>query len=484
VDRGGLPAGKQFSRKSAVTDYSTGAGQTTNGLDLNGSDTQTVLQGGVANSTTLHGQSQLTVNGGTVHDAQLLGTPGSLSEPFFRVTDGIASGTVIHHGSMGIDGGTVLDTVIASTGPSDHASVYITGGTVTNISADFGNLYTSGGTVTGVTLSGTASQGVSYHAQVTNTTVNAGAQQVISFGSSELHTDAQGRYDNVTNTVVNSGGKLILNSAGISGVTLHDGAMIDFQISDPSNGGRVHDFGAGTVIVSASDVLTIADSSQSFSVQLAGDYSNTNFALTPDGQGGTTVRALCFCRGTAIRTTQGDQPVETLRCGDSVVVRDGAARPIRWIGRSAAIVDDETRPLVIAAGAFPDGTPYRELRVTRGHSFVFGQVLIPIGALVNGTTIRWDLDARYAEVFHVELDVHDILFAEGAPAESYRDDGNGRLFRVARSAAPGTMPTCLPVVTAGPIVDRTRKRLIEHGRGLVDQSPIVLGSEFVRSSIS
>jgi hypothetical protein len=467
-----------------MTEYTTGAGQTTTGLVLEGSDTQTVAAGGVANATTLYGSAQLTLNGGTVHDTQILGTPGVLQEPFFSVSDGSnVANTVIHHGTMRIDGGTVVDTIVSSTDPSDHASVYIAGGTVTNISANFGNLYTFGGTVTGVTLNGSASQGIGSNARVSDTTVNAGAQQAIHFLPFELHTDSQGQYDNVINTVVNEGGTLVLESAGISGVTLNSGASVDFRINDPSSG-RVHDFSSGSASVDQSNVLTIADSTFSFSLQLTGNYNSTTFTLASNPQGGTTLHAVCFCRGTAIRTPQGDRAVESLRCGDSVTTKSGKARVIRWVGRSAAIVSDETRPVIIAAGAFPAGTPYRNLRVTRGHSFVFGNVLIPIGTLVNGRTIRWDREARYVEVFHIELDVHDIVLAEGAPAESYRDDGNGAMFRSDKVTSPGTMPTCLAVVNAGPIVDRTRERLAEHARSMFDQSPTVLGSESVRSSIS
>jgi hypothetical protein len=36
-------------------------------------------------------------------------------------------------------------------------------------------------------------------------------------------------------------------------------------------------------------------------------------------------------------------------------------------------------------------------------------------------------------LYHVELASHDILVADGAPAESYRDDGNRWLFRNANS---------------------------------------------------
>jgi hypothetical protein len=37
------------------------------------------------------------------------------------------------------------------------------------------------------------------------------------------------------------------------------------------------------------------------------------------------------------------------------------------------------------------------------------------------------------ELYHVELESHDVLITNGAPAESYRDDGNRWLFNNANS---------------------------------------------------
>jgi len=51
-------------------------------------------------------------------------------------------------------------------------------------------------------------------------------------------------------------------------------------------------------------------------------------------------------------------------------------------------------------------------------------VLIPVEFLVNHSSILWDGLAREVTIYHVELDAHDVLLANGAPAESYCDDGN------------------------------------------------------------
>jgi hypothetical protein len=55
------------------------------------------------------------------------------------------------------------------------------------------------------------------------------------------------------------------------------------------------------------------------------------------------------------------------------------------------------------------------------------------------------------------------LMANGAPTESYRDDGNRWLFRNANSGwdQPPKSP-CAPVLTGGPIVDTVWRRLVDR----------------------
>jgi hypothetical protein len=56
-----------------------------------------------------------------------------------------------------------------------------------------------------------------------------------------------------------------------------------------------------------------------------------------------------------------------------------------------------------------------------------------------------------------------VLLANGAPAESYRDDGNRWLFRNANTGwdlAP--KPPCAPVIDGGPVVDAIWLRLLER----------------------
>jgi hypothetical protein len=78
-------------------------------------------------------------------------------------------------------------------------------------------------------------------------------------------------------------------------------------------------------------------------------------------------------------------------------------------------------------------------------------VLIPVEHLVNDISVVWDDQARVMEYFHIELDAHDILIADGAPAESFRDDNSATLFlnRASRPATADAMPPCAPIIESG-----------------------------------
>ena len=80
---------------------------------------------------------------------------------------------------------------------------------------------------------------------------------------------------------------------------------------------------------------------------------------------------------------------------------------------------------------------------------------------MNHRSITWDDRAQEVSIYHVELLTHDVLIADGAPAESYRDDGNRQLFRNANSGwGLPPQPACAPVLTGGPIVDAIWRRAV------------------------
>ena len=43
-----------------------------------------------------------------------------------------------------------------------------------------------------------------------------------------------------------------------------------------------------------------------------------------------------------------------------------------------------------------------------------GAVLVPVEHLINGVSVLWNDAERVVEYYHVELDAHDVMLANGA----------------------------------------------------------------------
>jgi len=150
-----------------------------------------------------------------------------------------------------------------------------------------------------------------------------------------------------------------------------------------------------------------------------------------------------------------------------VLTASGAVRPVAWIGVGRVLATRGRRsaatPVIVRKGALGPNVPHTDLHVTKGHALLLDEVLIPVEFLVNHRSILWDDRAREVSLYHVELETHDVLLANGAAAESYRDDGNRWLFHNANSGwgLPAKLP-CAPVLTGGPLVDAVWKRLLDR----------------------
>lgn len=197
--------------------------------------------------------------------------------------------------------------------------------------------------------------------------------------------------------------------------------------------------------------------------------SGTNGIVPPsaDGAGGTDVTALCFCAGTMLAMPDGEVPVERLAVGDTVLTASGEARPIAWIGVGRVLAARGRRsaatPVIVRKGALAENVPHHDLHVTKGHALALDGVLIPVEFLVNHRSILWDDGAQEVALYHIELESHDVLLANGAAAESYRDDGNRWLFQNANTGWDlPPQPPCAPVLTGGPIVDSVWLRLLNR----------------------
>lgn len=192
----------------------------------------------------------------------------------------------------------------------------------------------------------------------------------------------------------------------------------------------------------------------------------------------------CYVSGTKILTERGEVAVEKLQIGEMVVTAGGALRPIKWIGHRAIDCSRHPDPEIVwpvrvARSAFGDNMPTADLWLSPGHQIVAEGVLIPIKLLENGKSIAQHERSK-VEYWHVELDRHDILLAQGMPAESYLDCGNRRAFvnggefiELHPDFAPKHWAeTCLPLVLAGAEVQRAKAALLArvHANGNIISS--------------
>jgi hypothetical protein len=142
-----------------------------------------------------------------------------------------------------------------------------------------------------------------------------------------------------------------------------------------------------------------------------------------NGKGGGN----CFLKGTRILTAEGERKIEDLAIGDLLPTMFGGLRPIQWIGRFPIKKSAPSKPWVkdvlpvrIARSALGPDLPRTDLYVTAHHSLLIDGVLAPAVMLINGTTITRYEAHEYDELeyFHVKLESHDVIYAEGAPAET------------------------------------------------------------------
>jgi hypothetical protein len=241
---------------------------------------------------------------------------------------------------------------------------------------------------------------------------------------------------------------------------------------------------------SAAGTLSFDDAGSSIALDFVGNYSLDEFVLSagpqalssspPSVEISLNSTALCFLPGTMIATPAGETPVERLAAGDMVRTASGAVRPITWVGKGRMLATRGRRnaatPVIVRKGALADNVPHHDLRVTKGHSLFIDGVLIPVEFLVNHRSIYWDDHAQEVSLYHIELDTHDVLLANGAQAESYRDDGNRWLFQNANGGWDlPPRPPCAPVLTGGPIVDATWQKILERSgpraRQLLTEDP-------------
>jgi hypothetical protein len=153
--------------------------------------------------------------------------------------------------------------------------------------------------------------------------------------------------------------------------------------------------------------------------------------LSQDANNDELITVACFAAGTRILTARGEVPVQALRVGELVPTLRGTGT-VRWLGYRHIDCRRHPRPrevwpIRVQAGAFAAGAPRRDLWLSPDHAVYVDGMLVPVRYLLNGASIA-QVEVPGVQYWHVELDRHAVILAEGLAAESYLDTGNRSAF--------------------------------------------------------
>ncbi len=142
----------------------------------------------------------------------------------------------------------------------------------------------------------------------------------------------------------------------------------------------------------------------------------------------------CFTAGALIDTVRGRRPVETLVPGDLILTRDHGPQPLRWLCRTdlgPARLDHcpHLRPVILRKDALGLGLPDRDMAVSPQHRILvtgwrselfFGcdEILVAAKAFLNDSAVLRDTQAKTVGYYHLLLDRHEVVTANGLQTES------------------------------------------------------------------
>ena len=306
-----------------------------------------------------------------------------------------------------VSGGLAVDTTVSSGGEQ----VVAAGTTVSTIVLSGGLQLVEQSSSYNVIATGTASA----------TTIDGGTLEVLSGGI-------------VSDSVVftGKGGSLVISASGVPQATI-----LGFSTGDSIFLASIAYNSGDSPVLGARNVLTVSQTTggeETFNLDPTQNFSGYNFHLAAFGLGTVITATACYCRGTHILSEDGQRLIEHFAIGDIVVTVSGERRTVKWIGRRRYAGRQLTGrkhllPVRIAAGALGNGMPHRDLRVSPLHAMLLRGVLVPAWQILNGVSIVQETDCQDVEYIHIELETHDVIWAEGAASETFVDDDSRGIFQ-------------------------------------------------------
>ncbi|GAA5266595.1 hypothetical protein ACOSOMT5_P3024 [Acidiphilium sp. MT5] len=401
------------------------------------------------------------------------------------------NGTIVG-GSGGTGGnGVKFEASDAGNGGGGGVGVYLNGGVLINSGAIIGGDGGLGGLGSGTGtngLNGSVGAAVEFGSLPGTLIVNAGASfvgavianstvsDILEFASSatanqvvEIGSQFTGFRDLsfATNATWSIGGTYTAFDSGqvITGFAPGDTLVLDGFAANTSDVTYIN--GVGLELTNGTNVITL---------DIAGNFTTSDFIIA-DPPASTTISLVqplpCFAAGTRILAVAGEVAVEHLREGDRLILNGGDTAAIKWIGRRALDIrrhpnPDTVMPILFEAGALGDGIPCRPLYLSPDHALYLDNHLIPAKTLINGLSIR-QIERATVVYYHLELEHHAVILAEGAACETYLDTGNRAAFENGAdeillhpdfSNILREQYGCAPFATTGAIVENVRRKLL------------------------
>jgi len=177
-------------------------------------------------------------------------------------------------------------------------------------------------------------------------------------------------------------------------------------------------------------LLALPDGSR-FALPLSPMATQTEYALvrvdaTPEIAGLSDLLCISFARGTLISLASGQQrAIEDLVAGDRLLTRDHGGQTLRWVGKTTLRAVGAFAPVVISAGTLGNSG---DLIVSQHHRMFLYQrekkpglptseLLIQARHLVDHDAV-FIREGGFVDYFSLVFDHHEIIYAEGIPAES------------------------------------------------------------------
>ncbi len=189
-------------------------------------------------------------------------------------------------------------------------------------------------------------------------------------------------------------------------------------------------------------LFTVCNADTDININPTGQLVNPTMAMNSNytieySPGKFNASQPCYLAGTLIETTNGLKTIEKIEVGDLIYTYKGTIKipkPVIWIGSGYHNVqanqpdDIAGYAIHIIKNALADYVPYKDMFITPEHCLYIDGKFIPARMLVNNHSIYYDYSKSKYTYYHLELEEHGVINADGALSESFLNTNNHQNF--------------------------------------------------------